>query len=294
MTLPPLSKVFSNHRHAFKPSLLLSIYVVQYIGKLDLCFKLLDSHANDLLPSGNHAASSYHLNQLLPILSAADPEIAHEFHTLQIEHFLAQKDYPTAMEKVGKHLTTTGSSGATKDLAQRLFWLILKTRIFAEAGRAAKGFSICLRATSTAGRHLLVPIMLEGLVVLGRILIEVGEFEAAREMYESALPVAIGGGSAMLVARTWVGLGESCVGLAGKVDVLQSAAEQTRLMRRAEECIERGRVMYEKLEDVEGQMTCLTMKSRILQWSGDDGAVQQAEEMFAALVIAKRQQEADD
>lgn len=289
-----LSEAYSSHRHASKLSRHSFIYLDRYIGKLDLHLGQLPSYINHHSPSGNHEASSYYLNQLLPILSAADPEIAHEFHALQIEHLMAQKDYPTAMEKVGKHLTTSGATGATTDLAQRLFWLILKARIFAEAGKATKGVSICLRATSTAERHLLVPIMLEGLAVLGRILIEVGEFEAGRDMYESALPVAIGVGSAMLIARMWVGLGESSVGLAGKIDVAQSASERTILMRRAEECIERGRIVYEKLEDIEGQMSCLTMKSRILQWRGDDGAVKQAEAMVAALVIAKRQEEVDD
>lgn len=217
---------------------------------------------------------------------------------------ITQKHFPEALAKVSARLTAVVTTGGTADLAQRLFWLISKARIFTEAGRAAKGFSICLRATSTAERHLLVPIMLEGLAVLGRILIDVGEFEAAKDLYESALPVAVGGSSSVLTARMWVGLGESCVGLAGKAQQPHSSeyavgnmartGEQARLMRRARECLHRGNIVYQKLEDREGQIACLTMASRILHWSSEDGALRQAEEMIAALVTARRQDDDDD
>ena len=78
--------------------------------------------------------------------------------------------------------------GRGMDLAQRLFFLILKSRVFALGGHATKGFAIALRATSTAERHLLVPVFLEGLAVLGRILIDLSEYETARELLEAALP----------------------------------------------------------------------------------------------------------
>lgn len=74
------------------------------------------------------------------------------------------------------------------DIAQRLHLLILKSRIFALGGQASKGFAIALRATSAAERHLVIPVFLEGLGVLGKILIDLSEFEMARNVLESALP----------------------------------------------------------------------------------------------------------
>ncbi|KAI5357428.1 Putative tetratricopeptide-like helical domain superfamily, anaphase-promoting complex subunit 5 [Septoria linicola] len=249
---------------------------------------------------GNHEASTYYLNQLSPLLSSADPEFTHEMHSLQVEHHIARQDYPTAMQRVSALLAGSADSANGTDLAQRLHWLIQKARIFALAGRATKGLSICLRATSTAQRHLLVPVMLEGLSVLGKVLLEVGEFEAARAMYESALPVALEGGEAALVAAMWTAIGESCVGLAGKcleqkseddATSVEIVAEQTRFMRRADECIEQSRMVYQHIEHVEGQMTCLAMKSRINQWTADEVAVKLADEMYDVLAASRRAQE---
>ena len=60
--------------------------------------------------------------------------------------------------------------------------------MFAAGGQASKGFAIALRATATAERQLLVTVYMEGLAVLSRILIELSEFRAARDMLEAALP----------------------------------------------------------------------------------------------------------
>lgn len=278
--------------------------------------------------SGTHEPSSYYLNQLRPLLSSADPELCNEFYTLEIEHHLSRKDYPNAMDKVASHLASSRSTSASdkqhdnSDLAHRLHYLIQKARIFALAGRASKGFSLSLRATATAERHLLVPVMLEGLCVLGRILIEVSEFAAARRLYEASLPLALEGGDAVLVARMWVALGESCVGSAGRCQDGRTASdgmamigerlershdgdinegepsasaataiknEQKRLMRRADECIERGREAFEQLQAVDSQMECLIMKSRIAEWSGDETARTLAGEMFDGLARMKRE-----
>ncbi|KAM3422319.1 hypothetical protein BST61_g2678 [Cercospora zeina] len=285
---------------------------------------------------GTHETSSYYLYQLRPLLSSADPELCHEFHTLEIEHHISRKDYSTAMEKITHHLTSNRPSSSpddkspNPDVAHRLHYLIQKARIFALAGRASKGFSLCLRATATAERHLLVPVMLEGLHVLGMIVMEVGEFDAARKLYEASLPLALEGGDAVLVARMWVTLGESCVGMAGRCpkegstsrsaggmattteapdadspedvhananDRLQSSRgattavknEQRRLMRRAEECIERGREVFERVQAMDSQMECLVMKRKIAEWHGDEMAMKLAEEMFDRLVQVRRQ-----
>ncbi|PPJ57435.1 hypothetical protein CBER1_04379 [Cercospora berteroae] len=279
-------------------------------------------HLRRSIHRGTHEPSSYYLNQLRPLLSSADPELCNEFYTLEIEHHVSRKDYPTAMDKVASHLASSRSTSASdkqhdnSDLAHRLHYLIQKARVFALAGRASKGSSLCLRATATAERHLLVPVMLEGLCVLGRILIEVGEFAAARRLYEASLPLALEGGDAALVARMWTALGESCVGLAGRCQEGRTASdgmamieerlerlhdgdiseaepsvsaataiknEQKRLMRRAEECIERGREVFEGLQAVDSQMECLVMKMRLAEWSGDETARTLAEKMFDSL-----------
>ena len=56
-------------------------------------------------------------------------------------------------------------------------------------GQPTKGFSIALRAASTAERHRLVPVMLEALAALAIIFNDISEFEAARDFVEAALPM---------------------------------------------------------------------------------------------------------
>jgi anaphase-promoting complex subunit 5 len=91
-------------------------------------------------------------------------------------------DLPSAHRKIASLLATTS------DLAQTLHLLTLKAGIFAAAGKPEKGFSIAVRAASRAERAGLVPVLLEALAALAEILNKVGEFAAAREIVEAALP----------------------------------------------------------------------------------------------------------
>jgi len=75
-----------------------------------------------------------------------------------------------------------------EDIAQRLHFLVLKARVFAAGGKATKGFSIALRAASTAERYRLIPVLLEALTALAVILNDISEFEAARDIVEATLP----------------------------------------------------------------------------------------------------------
>lgn len=94
----------------------------------------------------------------------------------------ANPDLPAAYRKVTSLLATT------TDLAQTLHLLTLKAAVFAAAGKPEKGFSIAVRAASRAERAGLVPVLLEALAALAEILNKVGEFSAAKEVVEAALP----------------------------------------------------------------------------------------------------------
>ena len=91
-------------------------------------------------------------------------------------------DLPSAYRKIAALLSTTS------DLAQTLHLLTLKAAVFAAAGKPEKGFSIAVRAASRAERAGLVPVLLEALAALAEILNKVGEFVAAKELAEAALP----------------------------------------------------------------------------------------------------------
>jgi anaphase-promoting complex subunit 5 len=180
--------------------------------------------------------------------------------------------------------------GGNPDLALRLHFLILKARIFTAAKRAAKGFSIALRATSTAGRHLLIPVLLEGLAVLSNILSELSEFETARDLLASAIPHALEAQNTALVARMYVTMGEVCVGFAGH-RCPEGSRERSRSMRQAMDVVELGMAAYERCEDYQGLLDCLLMKATIAGWSGDDGVVKQTEARYYTL-LAEHDKEA--
>jgi hypothetical protein len=74
------------------------------------------------------------------------------------------------------------------DLAHTLHLLTLKAAVFAAASKPEKGFSIAVRAASRAERAGLLPVLLEALAALAEILNKVGEFGAARDLAEAALP----------------------------------------------------------------------------------------------------------
>lgn len=82
------------------------------------------------------------------------------------------------------------------DIANRLHFLVLKSTIFALSGQATKGFSIALRAASTAARLRLLPTLLEAITALAIILNDLSEFDAARRLLDAALPM-VGGASSL-------------------------------------------------------------------------------------------------
>ncbi|CZT15135.1 uncharacterized protein RCC_01027 [Ramularia collo-cygni] len=136
---------------------------------------------------GDNDAADYYIGQLRPLRTTSDPEIVFEVNILEIELLIKQKQLERALSKTNARLAEFKGRG-TVDIAQRLHLLILKSRIFGHGGQASKGFAIALRATSAAERHLIIPVFLEGLGVLGRILIDLSEFAMAKNVLESALP----------------------------------------------------------------------------------------------------------
>jgi anaphase-promoting complex subunit 5 len=71
---------------------------------------------------------------------------------------------------------------------RRIKLLTLKARLFAKAGLPTKGFSIAMRAASSAQRAMIMPAMWEAIGALCVILIDLGEFGAARSLVDAIMP----------------------------------------------------------------------------------------------------------
>lgn len=133
------------------------------------------------------------------------------------------------------------------DILRRVKLLILKARVFAKAGVPVKGFSMVLRAASSAHRASLLPLMWEAVGALCNILLDLDEFGAVKRLVEAIMPLVsakrrklvcrpmvrnhmvcdvvadqlcvteqvLEGGNEYLTAQLYCNLTDACVGLAG-------------------------------------------------------------------------------
>ena len=76
----------------------------------------------------------------------------------------------------------------SKDQSHRIRLLIHKADIWALAGKPAKGFSVALRAASTAYNRLLLPLLWHAVAALANILIDLSEFEGAKRIVDAIMP----------------------------------------------------------------------------------------------------------
>jgi len=74
------------------------------------------------------------------------------------------------------------------DIYQRISMLIAKATLFAKVGKPEKGFSVAVRAASTAYRARLMPTLWEAIGVVANILNAVGESKAAGRLLDAVIP----------------------------------------------------------------------------------------------------------
>ncbi|SMQ56195.1 unnamed protein product [Zymoseptoria tritici ST99CH_3D7] len=234
------------------------------------------------LHRGNISAAEYHLAQIRPLRSTSDPEVVFEIHILEIELLLRQKRLEEALHKVTQRLSEVKRRGS--DFAQRLHLHLLKARIFALGDQSPRAFTIALRAACTAGRHFLLGLLLEAIVVLGKILVDLTEFAAARDLLTSGLPHALESHDLYQTGRLFAILGEAHVGFAG-FGCEAGSKEQKSQMRIAGGYFEKGRSAFQKVEDHNGQLDCLLMKSRVFGWEGDEASMQLADGIYTQLSL---------
>ncbi|KAK3072740.1 APC5 protein [Teratosphaeriaceae sp. CCFEE 6253] len=232
--------------------------------------------------------AAHHHSQLVALRSLGDPELDFEFNLLEIELFIKQRDLDRAMVVVNAHIRRL-KARSSADIAQRLHFLVLKSIIFTMSGHATKGLSVALRAAATASRLRLLPALLEAIAALAHVLNDLSEFDATGRLLEAALPLMIETRQSKLTAQAFVTLGESYVGLAGHACAPDSS-EQMQQIRMAEAGIERGRELYERLEDTGGMLECLVMKARLARFRGDEDSAARSEALFTQVLDQRGEQ----
>ncbi|KAL0261638.1 APC5 protein [Diplodia seriata] len=155
-----------------------------------------------------------HLLDALRAFRPTDPEVLYQLAALEVDALTRRGDFAAAFVRVDELAADLKAEDA--DVYQRVHLLTLKAALFAKAGIPEKGFSIAMRASSAAHRARLWPALWEALAAVQAILVELGEFRAARRLGDAVAPLALEAGDETLCAKLYLALADACVGIAGE------------------------------------------------------------------------------
>lgn len=185
--------------------------------------------------------------------------------TLEIDLRLRRCDYSAAMDLL-ENLATRMDNCET-DVLQRVKIMILKARIYDNAGIAQKGFSVALRAASLAHKAQILPALWEAIGAISRVLISMREFEAAVRLMESIMPQVLECEDCNLAAQSFSHLADALMGLAG--DANAESLQRKERLTKALEHIDRSFDEFSRIEDVRGQCQMMAKRATIMHLNGD-------------------------
>lgn len=185
--------------------------------------------------------------------------------TLEIDLRLRRCDYSAAMDLL-ENLATRMDNCET-DVLQRVKIMILKARIYDNAGIAQKGFSVALRAASLAHKAQVLPALWEAIGAISRVLISMREFEAAVRLMESIMPQVLECEDCNLAAQSFSHLADALMGLAG--DANAESLQRKERLTKALEHIDRSFDEFSRIEDVRGQCQMMAKRATIMHLNGD-------------------------
>ncbi|GAB7353578.1 hypothetical protein MBLNU459_g4004t2 [Dothideomycetes sp. NU459] len=251
-------------------------------------------HRNELF------AAEQFLRQVKPLRKIGDAGVVFETHVLEIELLLRQSKLSEAFSLIDDKITEA-KNAESADVLRRIKLLILKARVFAKAGVPVKGFSIVLRAASSAHRALLLPLMWEAISALCNILLDLEEFSAVKSLVDAIMPQladqvnntqVLEGGNEYLVAQLYSVLTDAHVGLAGHACDEASTERETHI-NAAALYLERARAAYTQVDDLEGILETLGKKAMIFSYRGEDALVEEMETLYAHTVEEAEKREAE-
>lgn len=233
------------------------------------------------------------LSQLLQGKSG-DPDLRFELNILHVNALMRRQDHNAALEKVEQLFKEVKE--AEEDVYYRVKLLIMKAQLYDRCGRTQKGFSVAVRAASTAWKARLMPALWQAMGAIANILISLDEFEAAKQILSSVIPRALECEDCAINAQLYSFLVDAEMGMAGKYQQSIKAAVAASRLRspdkrssakgkgaehsckgkqmehftRALEFIERAFTEFSSLEDIEGQCEMMAKKGVVLRLLGEE------------------------
>lgn len=260
-------------------------YIVSYTGLIKL---------KRALRRGNFLACT-HLFSQLKSSAAIDPEISFLLSHSRIAYLTLSGNFSEAfnlIEDIGAELKDESA-----DIYQRISMLIAKATLFAKVGKPEKGFSIAVRAASTAYRARLMPTLWEAIGAVANILNTVGESKAAGRLLDAVIPQALESNDTALYAQLYSFQADAYMGMAGQEDDNTSTCVRQRAAKvsKAEIYIDRARECYSHIEDINGECEMLAKKALIARLRGDEKLAEDwAENYLKTYQSAKERMEDGD
>lgn len=209
-------------------------------------------------------AAEHFLSQIQAV-PLPDHEASFPTVILGVELQIRRQNFSKAIQLLDIYAEKIHMEGA--DLLLRIKLMILKARTYDKAGQSQKGFSIAIRAASLAHRARLLPALWESVGVLCRVLISLGEFDAALRLLKGIMPQVLEAGDCELAAVLFSYLADAQMGIAGRM--VAGSIKQKKHMATASGYLERSFDEYSRIEDVKGQCEMLAKKATILQLNED-------------------------
>jgi anaphase-promoting complex subunit 5 len=242
-----------------EPNSLRSLKASQYW----LMFRGILQLQNDL--NTNNLDSVDHLLAQLLQCRGGDPDLSFELNKLHIDAMIRRGNYSKALERIEELATEVKEEG--DDIFFRVKLLIMKAFLFNKCGRPQRGFSIAVRAASTAWRARLLPSLWQAMGALANILLSLREFEPASQILASILPRALECEESAFSALLFSFLVDSHMGMAGEAE--SESRKRTEHLTKALEFIDRAFSEYSNIMDVKGQSEMMAKKAMIMHVVGD-------------------------
>lgn len=207
---------------------------------------------------------------------APDIGLSFSLALLEIDLHARRHDVAQALDLL-ESLAKTSHPDNTDIMAQ-LKLLNIKARLLAQAGHPFQGFSIVVRAASLAYRARILPCLWESCVILANIMLHLHDFEAAVEVLEAIVPQVLECGDCELAGRTYEGLVDAWVGLAGngneegdgeKAVAVGVGGKKKERLNTALGYLDAAVEEYERVEEKRCVLRCLAKKATLLRVLGD-------------------------
>ena len=127
-------------------------------------------------------------------LPSLDPEISLQFVLLKIDYYSRLEDFGKAMEIIHSSFPSpniephdSSPTPGKKDTCDQILLLTTKALLYSKSSSPQKGLTAAIRATIAAMMAKTLPALWEAVAALGKVLISIGDPQAADEVVHSVV-----------------------------------------------------------------------------------------------------------